>query len=76
MPVGVLIILLVCYGVNSLIRLSSVSFPASVALLVTLFFALILCNLIIGDRRTRTLINIIDIPVFFNPRVLIFLLIN
>jgi purine-cytosine permease-like protein len=62
-PIGILIILLACFGVNSLIALSSISFPASVALLVTLFLFLILCNGIIGDRRTRALVNVIDIPV-------------
>jgi hypothetical protein len=32
-------------------------------LLVTLFLFLILCNAIIGDRRTRALVNVINIPV-------------
>ena len=63
MPVGILIILLTCFGVNSLIGLSSVSFPASVALLVALFFVLIACNLVMGDRWTRGLVNVIDVPV-------------
>ena len=63
MPVGILIILLACFGVNSLIGLSSVSFPASVALLVALFFTLIACDLMMGDRWTRELVNLIDVPV-------------
>jgi hypothetical protein len=62
-PFGILIILLGCFGVNSLIGLGSVSFPASVACLVVLFLALLLCDLIIGDRRTRALVNVIDVPV-------------
>lgn len=70
-PVGILIILLVCFGVDSLIGLTSVSFPASVALLVALFLALILCNMIIGDRRTRALVNVIDVPVCLDIQVLI-----
>lgn len=64
-PAGILIFLLTCFGVNSLIGLSSISFPASVALLVALFFSLLLCNVIIGDRRTRALVNVIDVPVCF-----------
>ena len=63
MPVGILIILLACFGVNSLIGLSSVSFPASVALLVALFFALIACDLLMGERWTGGLVNVIDVPV-------------
>jgi hypothetical protein len=62
-PVGILIILLTCFGVNSLIGLSSISFPASVALLVALFFALLACDLVMGDRWTRGLVNVIDVPV-------------
>jgi hypothetical protein len=62
-PIGILLILLACFGVNSLIGLSSVGFPASVAVLIVLFFALIIIDLIIGDRRTRALVGIIDVPV-------------
>ncbi|TVY80701.1 Plastidal glycolate/glycerate translocator 1-like chloroplastic protein [Lachnellula suecica] len=75
-PVGVLVILLACFGFDSLIGLSSVSFPASVALLVVLFFGLMICDWILGDRKTRALVNVIDIPagwalryinIFFTP---------
>lgn len=62
-PIGVFIILLACFGVNSIIGLSSIQFPASVACLVLLFFGLLLCDWIMGDRRTRLLVNLIDIPV-------------
>jgi purine-cytosine permease-like protein len=62
-PIGVLVILLACFGMNSLIGLSSVSFPASVALLVVLFIALMICDVMLGERKTRALVNIIDIPV-------------
>jgi hypothetical protein len=62
-PIGILFILLTCFGVNSLIGLSSVGFPASVAVLIVLFFALIIIDLIVGDRKTRALVSIIDVPV-------------
>lgn len=64
-PIGVLCVLLACWGVASLIGLSSVSFPASVALLLVLFFALVLCETILGDRKTKKLVHVIDIPVRF-----------
>lgn len=50
---------------DSLIGLSSVSFPASVALLIVLFFALVVCETILGDRRTKKLVHVIDVPVSF-----------
>ncbi len=62
-PAGILFVLLACFGVNSLIGLSSVSFPASVACLIALFLALIFLDMIIGDRKTRAVVNIIDVPV-------------
>ena len=64
-PIGVMCVLLACWGVDSLIGLSSVSFPASVALLIVLFFALIICETILGDRRTKKSVHVIDIPVSF-----------
>lgn len=63
MPVGLVLILLACFGVDSLIGLSSVSFPASVACLILLFLGLIVIDLIIGDRKTRALVSVIDVPV-------------
>lgn len=62
-PVGIVIILSACHGVNSLIGLSGVSFPASVAVLVLLFVGLTLSEFVIGDRKTKALVKIIDIPV-------------
>lgn len=64
-PIGILCILLACWGVDSLIGLSSVSFPASVALLIVLFFALILCESILGNQRTKKIVQVVDIPVSY-----------
>ncbi|KAI9650346.1 hypothetical protein NHQ30_000359 [Ciborinia camelliae] len=61
-PFGIVLILLACFGVNSLIGLSSVSFPASVACLILLFVILNIVDLVIGHQRTRALISVIDIP--------------
>lgn len=62
-PVGVLCVLLACWGADSLIGLSPVSFPASVALLIVLFFALILSESLLGDKKTKAIVRVIDIPV-------------
>ena len=62
-PIGILCVLLACWGVDSLIGLSSVSFPASVALLIILFFALNVCEATLGDRKTKKLVRLVDIPV-------------
>ena len=62
-PIGIFCVLLTCWGVDSLIGLSSVSFPASVALLIVLFFALIVCEGVLGNQRTKKIVQVIDIAV-------------
>lgn len=39
------------------------SFPASVACLIVLFLGLIILDMIIGDRKTRAVVSVIDVPV-------------
>jgi hypothetical protein len=62
-PIGTVLVLLVCFGVNSLISIGGVSFPASVACMILLFFTLISSELVLGERRTRTVVKYVDIPV-------------
>ncbi|KAH7416883.1 hypothetical protein BKA64DRAFT_656439 [Cadophora sp. MPI-SDFR-AT-0126] len=69
-PVGIMIILLACFGIDSLIGMSSVSFPASVACLILLFIGLVLCDLVIGNRKTRAVVKVIDVPAGFALRYL------
>ena len=62
-PTGLVLVLLVCFGVNSLISIGSISFPASVACMILLFFSLIGSELALGDKKTRSIVRLIDIPV-------------
>lgn len=62
-PFGVTCILAICFGVDSLIGLSSVSFPASVACMIGLFVLLIICQGALGDRKTKRIVALVDIPV-------------
>ncbi|KAI0196457.1 LrgB-like family-domain-containing protein [Astrocystis sublimbata] len=75
-PIGILAILATTFGVNKLLELGGVSFPASVACLVILFLGLLLLERVIGENRTRRVVAIIEIPgrwllqwinVFFTP---------
>ncbi|KAI0965860.1 LrgB-like family-domain-containing protein [Xylaria arbuscula] len=75
-PIGILAILATAFGVNKLLQLGAVSFPASVACLVILFLGLLLSEKVIGEHRTRRIIAILEIPggwslqwinVFFTP---------
>ena len=60
--------LLACWGVNRIIALGSVSFPASVALLLGLFVALNVCEIGLGEKVTRRIVHIIDFPLGFALR--------
>ncbi|TKA70370.1 hypothetical protein B0A49_04734 [Cryomyces minteri] len=62
-PAGILLILAACFGVNALIGLSAVSFPAGVACMIMLFVTLIACEAVFGDRKTRKVVALLDIPV-------------
>lgn len=61
-------ILLLCYGVYSLVGLSAVSFPASVACMIVLFFALLLSQSLLGDKKTRATLSVIEVPAGFALR--------
>lgn len=62
-PAGILLMLLACWGVDSAIRLTGVSFPASVAGMVLLFAGLVGCRAVLGERRTRRVVGVVDVPV-------------
>ncbi|RWA04630.1 hypothetical protein EKO27_g10473, partial [Xylaria grammica] len=75
-PIGIVAILATAFGVDKLLRLGAVSFPASVACLIVLFLALLLLEQIIGEHRTRRVVAVLEIPagwalrwinVFFTP---------
>ena len=66
-PAGIVLILLVCFGVECLLRLAggggAVPFPSSVAGLVALFLALLLSERVLGEHRTRRFVAVLDVPV-------------
>ncbi|CAK7213469.1 hypothetical protein SCUCBS95973_001803 [Sporothrix curviconia] len=62
LPIGIFAILAACYGVSCLLLLGDVAFPASVACLVLLFLGLLLCEAVIGNRKTKALVRIINVP--------------
>ncbi|KAI1385592.1 LrgB-like family-domain-containing protein [Hypoxylon trugodes] len=61
-PSGIMIMLLACFGINKLFGLGSVPFPASVACLIILFFALLLSEQVLGEHRTKRIVAVIEIP--------------
>ncbi|KAI0156081.1 LrgB-like family-domain-containing protein [Pestalotiopsis sp. NC0098] len=51
-----------CFGVDKLLAIGNVSFPASVACLIVLFFGLLLSEQVLGEHRTRRFVGYVDIP--------------
>lgn len=62
-PFGIVLMLLVCFGINTAISTSHISFPASVACMVLLFFVLLGSNAAVGEKRTRQIVHMIEVPV-------------
>ncbi|KAM0277089.1 hypothetical protein ACHAQH_006097 [Verticillium albo-atrum] len=67
-PLGIMVMLAFCFAVHVGLRAAGVSFPSSVACLVLLFATLLLSELILGVRRTRTLVDLIDVPAGWSLR--------
>ncbi|KAF9871240.1 hypothetical protein CkaCkLH20_11161 [Colletotrichum karsti] len=75
-PFGIMVMLAACFGVSVIFQTVGVSFPASVACLILLFFALLLSELVLGNHKTKAIVAVIDVPagwslrwinVFFTP---------
>lgn len=62
-PSGILVILVACFGVDTLFKHFGVSFPASVACMLLLFAGLWISELVIGSHRTRQVVAAIDVSV-------------
>lgn len=56
---------MILYGVNEIIKLTTIDFPASVCLMLINFGFLLCCSKIIGNKRTSKIVNIIQIPAGF-----------
>ncbi|TQN67792.1 Plastidal glycolate/glycerate translocator 1, partial [Colletotrichum shisoi] len=67
-PLGITAMLAACFGVSVLFDTLGVSFPASVACLILLFFALLLCELVLGNHRTKAIVAVMDVPAGWSLR--------
>ncbi|GJD00057.1 hypothetical protein CH63R_12125 [Colletotrichum higginsianum IMI 349063] len=67
-PFGIMAMLAACFGVSVLFDTLGVSFPASVACLILLFFGLLLCELVLGNHRTKAIVAVIDVPAGWSLR--------
>ncbi|KAK2056038.1 hypothetical protein LY76DRAFT_618143 [Colletotrichum caudatum] len=67
-PFGIMVMLAACFGVSALFDTVGVSFPASVACLILLFFGLLLSELVLGNYRTRAIVAVIDVPAGWSLR--------
>ncbi|KAK6213236.1 hypothetical protein QIS74_09238 [Colletotrichum tabaci] len=67
-PFGIMAMLAACFGVSVLFDTLGVSFPASVACLILLFFGLLLCELVLGNHKTKAIVAVIDVPAGWSLR--------
>ncbi|KAF2152134.1 hypothetical protein K461DRAFT_286877 [Myriangium duriaei CBS 260.36] len=64
-PIGLFVVLAVCFGIHRLISIGHVSFPASVACMILLFLGLIASEAAFGEKNTKKFVNLVDIPCGF-----------
>lgn len=57
-------------ALDALIGLGTVSFPASVACLLILFFALLVADRVLSEKATSCLLRVIDVPIGFALRTM------
>ncbi|KAK9473440.1 LrgB-like family-domain-containing protein [Dipodascopsis tothii] len=67
-PVGLAAVLVVMYWINYGLVAAGVNFPASVICLFVLFGSLLLCETVLGTRRTSAVIRVINVPLGFALR--------
>ena len=63
-PLGVALVMLVLWGIDSAIRATGVAFPASVAAMLLLFAGLVA----LGERRAKAAVRAVDVPAGFALR--------
>ncbi|KAL1614342.1 hypothetical protein SLS54_009837 [Diplodia seriata] len=69
-PFGLVVMLYFVLALDALIGLGTVSFPASVACLLILFFGLLLADLVLDEKSMSRLLKVIDVPIGFALRTM------
>ncbi|TGZ80029.1 hypothetical protein EX30DRAFT_364820 [Ascodesmis nigricans] len=64
-PLGCIATLALCGGIDALLRLGHISFPASVLTMLTLSTALMIAARVFGERKVKRVVNVLDIPLGF-----------
>lgn len=69
-PISIVFMLYCIVGMDSLIGLGTVDFPASVACLLILFFLLVVCDWLLPPTRMGNLLSVLKIPTEFALRTM------
>jgi hypothetical protein len=67
-PLGTVLIMLLLWGIDSIIRLTGVSFPASVAAMLLLFLGLIALEAALGERKAKGVVKVVEVPVCYSSQ--------
>lgn len=69
-PLGLVFMLYCIVGMDSLIGLGTVDFPASVACLLILFFLLLVCDWLLPPKHMSNLLRVLKVPTGFALRTM------
>lgn len=64
-PIGCILVLMILYGINKIIEVIGIQFPASVCLMLINFGFLLCCSQILGKKKTSSIVKIIEFPAGF-----------
>ncbi|KAG7925645.1 hypothetical protein KL925_004055 [Ogataea polymorpha] len=67
-PIGTLLMMLLLYGINEIIKKTTINFPASVCLMLLMYGGLSLNSWLFGEHRTDVFLKLVDIPCGFALR--------
>ncbi|KAG7727653.1 hypothetical protein KL933_002587 [Ogataea haglerorum] len=67
-PFGTLLMMLLLYGINEIIKRTTINFPASVCLMLLMYGGLSLNSWLFGEHRTDVFLKYIEIPCGFALR--------
>lgn len=69
-PLSIIFMLYCIVGMDSLIGLGTVDFPASVACLLILFFLLLMCDWLLSPKHMGNLLSVLKVPTEFALRTM------
>ncbi|CDK28690.1 unnamed protein product [Kuraishia capsulata CBS 1993] len=67
-PIGIILYLMILYGIQRIIQVIGIRFPSSVCLMLIQFIGLSLLALIFGEKKIEVVLKVLEVPCGFSLR--------